>query len=128
MISYEQVMQVMDNPPTEALIKMYNHLSGIIKSHPDCILSKKPFRKMARAGTFCISATSIQSKYIAFVLGKNVENEFPPEVIDYFFSIDNSFRFQYGKIHGNRIDGCVCLIHQEEKNYDLQEVYNYIYK
>ena len=128
MISYDQVMKVMANPPTEALIEMYNSISEIIMGHPDCVNDKNPFRKLARSGTFCISATSIQSNYIAFVLGKNVENEFPAEVLNHFFSIDNAFQVQYGKIHGNQIDGCICLIHQEKNEYDLQEVYNYIYQ
>jgi hypothetical protein len=128
MISYDQVMKVMDNPPTEALIEMYNSISEIIMNHTDCINEKNPFRKLSRPGTFCISATSIQSKYIAFVLGKNVDNEFPTEVINYFFNIDNNFQVQYGKIQGNQIDGCICLIHQEAKEYDLQEVYNFIYQ
>ena len=121
-------MKVMDNPPTEALIEMYNAISGIIMNHPDCVNEKNPFRKLTKPGRFCISATSIQSKYIAFVLGKNVENEFPSEVINHFFSIDNTFQVQYGKIHGNQIDGCICLVHQENDEYDLQEVYNYIYQ
>jgi len=128
MISYDQVMKVMANPPTEALIEMYNSISEIITNHPDCINEKNPFRKLTRSGTFCISATSIQSDYIAFVLGKNVENEFPAEVLNHFFNIDNAFRVQYGKIHGNQIDGCICLIHQQSEEYDLQEVYNYIYQ
>lgn len=128
MISYDQVMQVMDNPPAEALIEIYNSISETIMNHPNCINDKNPFRKLSRTGTFCISATSIQSKYIAFVLGKNVENEIPQEIINHFFNIDNAYRVQYGKIHGNQIDGCICLIHQESKEYDLKEVYNYIYQ
>ncbi len=128
MISYDQVMKVMDNPPSEALIEMYNSMSEIITNHPDCINDKNPFRKLSRPGTFCISATSIQSKYIAFVLGKNIDNEFPSEVINHFFNIDNSFRVQYGNIKGGQVDGCICIIHQEDKTYDLQEVYNYIYQ
>ena len=128
MISYDQVMQAMENPPAEALIEMYNAISETILNHPNCINDNNPFRRLSRPGTFCISATSIQSKYIAFVLGKNVANEFPPELINHFFNIDNAFRVQYGKIQGKQIDGCICLIHQEATEYDLQEVYNYIYK
>ncbi len=121
-------MQAMENPPAEALIEMYNSIGETITNHPDCINDKNPFRRLSRPGTFCISATSIQSKYIAFVLGKNVANEFPTDVINHFFNIDNAFRVQYGKIHGNQIDGCICMIHQETIEYDLQEVYNYIYR
>ncbi len=128
MISYDQVMKVMDNPPTEALIEMYNTISEAIMNHPDCVNDKNPFRKLSRPGTFCISATSIQSKYIAFVLGKNVKNEIPPEVITHFFNIDSSFRVQYGKIQGSQVDGCICLVHQENEEYILQDVYNFIYQ
>ena len=128
MISYDQVIKVMDNPPTEALIEMYNSISDSIMNHPDCVNDKNPFRKLSRPGTFCISATSIQSKYIAFVLGKNVNNEIPPEINNHFFTIDNNFRVQYGKIQGSRVDGCICLVHQEVIEYNLEEVYNYIYQ
>ena len=128
MISYDQVMQVMDNPPSEAMISLYNSISKKIMDHPDCINDKNPFRKLSKPGTFCISATSIQSNYIAFVLGKNVQNEFPSEIINYFFSIESTFRVQYGKINGNQIDGCICIVHQENHEYNLQEVYNYIYQ
>lgn len=121
-------MEAMDNPPSEALIDMYNSISELLLNHPDCVSDKNPFRKLNRTGTFCISATSIQSKYIAFVLGKNVNNEFPPEIICHFFDIDNTFRVQYGKIRGSQIDGCICLVHQEDIDYDLKEVYNYIYE
>lgn len=128
MISYDQVMQAMDNPPSESLIEIYNKLSEALTNHPDCINDKNPFRRLSKPGTFCISATSIQSRYVAFVLGKNVINEFPSDIINQFFNIDHAFRVQYGKIKGNQIDGCICLIHQEETEYDLQKVYNYIYK
>ncbi len=128
MISYDQVIQVMENPPTEALIGVYNTISEFIMNHPNCVNDKNPFRKLSSPGTFCISATSIQSKYIAFVLGKNVGNEIPSDIINHFFNIDNTFQVQYGKIHGNQIDGCICLIHQEGNEFDLKEVYNFIYQ
>ena len=48
MISYDQVIKVMDNPPSEALIELYNSMSDIITNHPDCINDKNPFRKLLR--------------------------------------------------------------------------------
>ncbi|HHS95606.1 MAG TPA: hypothetical protein ENJ45_03375, partial [Phaeodactylibacter sp.] len=71
MITYEMVKRAMVNPPREALVDLYNELGSYIMSHKDCINDKNPFDKLVRKNSFCISATSIQSKYIAFVLGKH---------------------------------------------------------
>ena len=128
MISYEQVKQAMENPPTIDLVELYNDLCESITKHPDCVTDSNPFEKLFMNGRFCISATSIQSKYIAFVLGKHVKSVFPDDIIHRFFDIRCDFKIQFGKIFGNQIDGCICLIHRENNNYDLQEIYNHIYK
>lgn len=128
MITYDQVKEAMINPPTEDLVYLYNELGAYINSHPLCVLDDNPFEILNESGNFCISATSIQSDYIAFVLGKHMNSSFPPEVISSFFNVDNDYNIQFGKIDGKRINGCICLIHQQNKKYDLQEVYENIYK
>ena len=128
MITYEQVKKAMVNPPSEDLVHLYNDLGKEISHHPKCINEDNPFKKLSEGGSFCISATSIQSKYIAFVLGKHVQSEFPQEIIQLFFNVDNSYRVQFGQISGKNIDGCICLVHQEQKKYDLQKIYDHIYK
>ncbi len=128
MISYEQVISVLSPPPTEDIIDLYNRLDLLISKHPKCVNDKNPFSKLQEGDTFCISATSIQSRYIAFVLGKSTSTVFPHEVINLFFDIDSDYRVQFGKISGEQIDGCICLIHQEDSNYSLQTVYDEIYK
>ena len=127
MITYAQVKKAMINPPPEPLVTIFNDLGICISQHPKCINDKNPFEKLAKKDTFCISATSIQSKYIAVVLGKHSKSTFPPEVMELFFNVDSKFEMQYGKIKGKEIDGCIYLIHQENENYDLQEVYQKIY-
>ena len=128
MIDYEQVKQVMINPPSEGLVELYNDIEYTIKQHPMCVKGKKPFGKLGKSGSFCISATSIQTDYIAFVLGKAKHNEFPKEIMDLFFGVDYNFKLQYGNINGEDIDGCMYLIHeQSDTKYDLQSVYDCIY-
>jgi len=117
----------MFNPPPEPFVIIFNDLGVWISQHPNCINDKNPFEKLTRKGSFCISATSIQSNYIAFVLGKHNKSKFPAEVMELFFNIDPEFKMQYGKIKGEEIDGCIYLIHQENKNFNLQEVYQKIY-
>lgn len=128
MISYDQVKQAMQNPPEKILVDLYNDLCDFITKHPDCITDTNPFQKLFSVGSFCISATSIQSNYIAFVLGKHVQTIFPEEVIHRFFDIDCGFKVQFGEVTGNQINGCICLIHQEGCKFNLQEIYNHIYK
>ena len=128
MITYEQVKKAMVNPPPEDLVHLYNDLGREISQHPKCINEDNPFRKLTENGSFCISATSIQSKYIAFVLGKHVDCSFPQEVIQMFFNIENCYNVQFGQISGKNIDGCICLVHQEDEKYDLQKIYDHIYK
>jgi len=127
MITYEQVKMALTNPPTESLIDLYNEIETQIHGHEDCVKGKYPFNKLQTKNAFCISATSIQSQYVAFVLGKHVNSSFPPEVMQLFFNVHTDFRLQIGKIKGDNIDGCICLLHQEEKVYNLQEIYESIY-
>lgn len=128
MITYEQVKKTMINPPAKDMVHLYNDLGKSISLHEKCINEDNPFKKLSEKGTFCISATSIQSQYIAFVLGKYVYSCFPEEIIHMFFNIDNEYHVQFGQIKGKNIDGCICLIHKENKKYDLQKIYDHIYK
>ncbi|MFT5165563.1 MAG: hypothetical protein ACI8P3_000790 [Saprospiraceae bacterium] len=127
MITYEQVESSMLNPPPRAIIDTYIELGQAILNHPLCIKEQCSYKEKFELGNFCICATSIQPGYIAFILGKHITSKFPDEVINLFFNIDNEFRVQFGKINGRNVDGCICLIHQAEKNFDLQEVYEHIY-
>jgi len=128
MITYDQVKEAMINPPTADLVYLFNDIGAYLNNHPLCVLDEHPFEILDQSGNFCISATSIQSEYIAFVLGKHIKSSFPVEVIEQFFNVDNDFNLQFSKIKGRRIDGCICIIHQLNKEYDLQEVYENIYK
>lgn len=127
MITYEMVKRAMVNPPQEALVDLYNDLGAYITNHQDCINDENPFRKLGKIGSFCISATSIQTSYIAFVLGKHTKTVFPEDVISQFFNIPSDYKVQFGNITGKQINGCICLIHLEEAPYDLQAIYDKIY-
>lgn len=127
MITYAQVKKAMFNPPPEPFVDIFNELGLVISQHPSCVNDKNPFEQLKTIGKFCISATSIQSNYIAFVLGKHIDSHFPTEVMEIFFNIDSAFKIQYGKIKGNEIDGCIYLIHTQNKEFDLQEAYQSIY-
>ncbi len=127
MITYEQVQASMMNPPTREIIEIYNELGKTILAHPLCIKEQNSFKEKFALGKFCICATSIQPDYIAFVLGKHIDYKFPENVIKAFFNIDNTFRVQFGKIKGKNVDGCICLIHQKQNNFDLHKVYEHIY-
>ncbi len=126
-ITYEQVKNAMTNPPPRELVDLFNDLSISINQHPLCISEKKPFNKLCKPGSFCVSATSIQSGYIAFVLGKHVQSKFPEEIISQFFNLDFQFKLQFGIIKGEQIDGCICLVHICKEHFNLNEVYNHIY-
>ena len=128
MITYEQVRKAMTNPPTEDLVHLYNDLGEAINAHPLCVTDENPFKQLDKSGNFCISATSIQSNYIAFVLGKHTASVFPEDIISLFFNVNNRYKVQFGEIKGKKINGCICMIHQEVNNYDLQEVYDNIYR
>ena len=127
MIPYAQVQEAMFNPPPKPFVDIFNELGSIISRHPECINDKNPFEKLHRPGSFCISATSIQTQYIAFVLGKHRDSHFPQDIMHLFFDIDPEFQMQYAKIRGQDIDGCIYLIHQEAEGFDLEEVYTSIY-
>ncbi len=127
MITYEMVKRAMVNPPQEDLVDLYNELGAYVTDHKDCINDENPFQKLEKKGSFCISATSIQSSYIAFVLGKHSDSIFPEDVISKFFNIPSEYNVQFGNITGKQINGCICLIHLEDKPYDLQIIYDKIY-
>ncbi len=127
MITYEQVESSMLNPPPRRIIDIYNELGVAILNHPLCIKEQKSYREKFAMGKFCICATSIQPDYIAFILGKHINSKFPDEVINLFFNIDSAYRIQFGKITGKNVDGCICLIHQKNENFDLDKVYEFIY-
>ena len=134
MISYKKVSRVLQNPPSEDLVDLYNELDLRISDHELCVNEDEPLKFLHETdysgkikGKFCVSATSIQSKYVAFVLGKHVDSVFPEDIIQMFFNVENGYRMQFGKIKGKKIDGCICLVHQEESNFDLQRIYDSIY-
>ncbi|MEL6867072.1 MAG: hypothetical protein AAFP19_21795 [Bacteroidota bacterium] len=127
MITYEQVKMAMTDPPPKDLIDLFNNLSQDLSRHPNCINDQNPFDKLHTKNTFCVSATSIQSRYIAFVLGKHITSTFPQEVIKLFFDIDPDYHLQFGRIKGYEIDGCICLVQRERHPYDLEEIYQQIY-
>ena len=134
MISYKKVSRVLQNPPPEDLVDLYNELDLQISVHELCVNEDEPLKYLHETdhqgkvtGKFCVSATSIQSKYVAFVLGKHVESVFPNDIIQMFFNVENDYKMQFGKIKGKKIDGCICLVHQEETNFDLQRIYDSIY-
>ena len=126
-ITYEQVKLAMLHPPPEELVNLFNEISLAINEHALCISEEQPFNKLCKPNSFCISATSIQSDYIAFVLGKHISSRFPDEIIQQFFDIDVHYKVQFGLIKGRQIDGCICLIHSGKKEYDLKQVYMHIY-
>ncbi|MEO1514151.1 MAG: hypothetical protein AAFV95_04035 [Bacteroidota bacterium] len=127
MITYEQVKMAMTNPPAEELIDLFNDISQKIAKHPDNIDDENPFDKLYEQGKFCISATSIQSNYIAFVLGKHVNTVIPANVMQLFYNLDYYFKMQFTKITGREIDGYMYLIHTDNQTYNLKEVYENIY-
>lgn len=134
MISYKKVSRVLQNPPPRDLVDLYNEIDAEISNHTCCVTEDEPLKHLYEInskgeliGKFCVSATSIQSKYVAFVLGKHAKTEFPSDIIKLFFNIETNYQMQFGKIKGKKIDGCICLIHQEDKNFDLQRVYDSIY-
>lgn len=127
MITYQRVSNLLPNPPSERLIELYNEIDEKIINHSLCVEADAPLKHLYEIGNFCVSAASIQSKYVAFVLGKHVDTVFPEEIIQLFFNVENCYKMQFGKIKGKRIDGCICLIHQENKNFDLQKIYDSIY-
>lgn len=128
MMAYERISASVNPAPSRELIDLFNHLEIEISSHPKCINDLDPFTKLNNDGSFCLSATSIQSHYIAFVLGKYHESSFPPEVLQLIFNIPPKYKLQFKEIQGHRINGCICAIQLGTEKLDLVEVYNHIYK
>lgn len=124
MITYEQVQLSMPHPPPKELVNLYNELGDKLIDHPSFVRSR---HELYIKDSFCICATSIQSKYVAFVLGKYAYSDFPEEIVQLFFNIHSQYRVQFGNIDGSRVDGCICVIHSEGKTYNLQQVYEHIY-
>ena len=128
MISYEQVKSAVKPAPNEDLVSLYNELDQKVTKHTFCINEINPFGKIYKKDHFCISATSIQSNYIAFVLGKHSKSNFPSDMMQIFFGIDSLYSLQYGEIEGKQIDGCIIVIHKDNDKLDLQKVYDHIYE
>lgn len=126
-ISYQRVKNAMLVPPPEDLVDLFNILGEKISDHDKCIHDSNPFDKLFPSGGFCISATSIQKDYIAFVLGKHADAEFPAEIMQLFFNLDAEYSVQFGRVIGEDIDGCIFLIHYDEDEFDLKDVYAHIY-
>lgn len=126
-LTYEQIKTVIDPPPSPKLIGIFNELENRIAEHPACVTEEYPFEYLANVGSFCITASSIQSKYIAIVLGKHVETNFPAEVMQHIFNIDPSIKLQFAKIKGLEYDGCISCLHEENGFFDLQKIYDMIY-
>lgn len=126
-LTYEQIKTVIDQPPSPKLIGIFNELEVKITENPLCVTQEYPFEHLAHIGNFCITASSIQSKYIAFVLGKHVETTFPTEVMQLLFNIDPSVKLQFAKIKGLEYDGCISCLHEEHGFFDLQRIYDMIY-
>lgn len=127
MISYERVQEAIHPAPPKHLVQLFNELEEKISAHPKCINDIDPFTKLVDRDTFCLSATSIQSNYVAFVLGKYHVSSFPEEVIQLLFNIPTEYSLQFKEITGKRINGCICVIHMMNEKLNLTEVYDHIY-
>ncbi|MBT8219705.1 MAG: hypothetical protein KJP00_07770 [Bacteroidia bacterium] len=126
-LTYEQIKTVIDPPPSPKLLSIFNDLEKKIAQHPSCVTEEYPFEHLANIGNFCITASSIQSKYIALILGKHVETSFPTDVMQQIFNIDPSVKLQFAKIKGLEYDGCISCVHEENGFFDLQKIYDMIY-
>ncbi len=127
MISYDRVKRAVNPAPPLDLIQLFNELEEKVCAHPNCINDLDPFAKLKDDGSFCLSATSIQSNYVAFVLGKYHNSSFPEEVIQLLFNIPTDYSLQFKEIEGRRINGCIVVIHLMEEKLDLQKIYDHIY-
>ena len=126
-ISYQRVKDAMLIPPPEDLVDLFNELVEKIQNHPDCVQDSNPFGMLFPEKGFCLCATSIQKEYVAIVLGKHGEGQFPAEVMNLFFELDQSYSVQYKKIQGEDIDGCIFILHYEDEDFDAEEIYRNIY-
>jgi len=126
-LTYEQIKSTIETPPSEELIDIFIDLETRVQQYEQCVTEAFPFKHLETIGNFCITASSIQSKYVAMVLGKHVESEFPTEVIQMFFNVPPQIKLQFAKIKGKEYDGCIVCLHQEKGFFDLQKVYDMIY-
>jgi len=126
-ISYQRVKDAMIIPPPEDLVDLFNELVEKIQKHPECIQDSNPFDLLQPEKGFCLCATSIQKEYVALVLGKHGEANFPSNVMQLFFELDQSYSVQYKKIQGEDIDGCIFVLHYEDEDFDEDEIYRNIY-
>ena len=106
---------------------LFHDLETNITKHSGCVIEEFPFKYLDVPGNFCITASSIQSKYVAIVLGKHVSTEFPTEVIQMFFNVPPKIKLQFAKIKGIEYDGCITCLHEESGFFDLQKIYDLIY-
>ncbi|HKK89362.1 MAG TPA: hypothetical protein VJ917_10965 [Saprospiraceae bacterium] len=127
MITYDQVKEAVHPTPPLDLIQLFNELEDKICGHPDCLNDLDPFAKLKDDGSFCLSATSIQSNYVAFVLGKYHKTSFPEEIIQMLFNVPTDYSLQFKEIDGRRINGCICVIHLLDEKLDLHRIYDHIY-
>lgn len=128
MISYDQVKSVVSPAPNEELVGLYNEIDAMMTAHSNCINEINPFSKLYQKDHFCVSATSIQTNYIAFVLGKHHDSLFPGTLMTNLFNVESKFLMQYGEIPGRQINGCIVVFHKEPKKLDLQKIYDHIYE
>lgn len=126
-ISYQRVKNAMLVPPPEDLVDLFNYMGEKLSNHDHCIQDSNPFDKLFPSGGFCISATSIQKDYIAFVLGKHAQANFPTEIMSEFFDLGLEYTVQFGLVQGEDINGCIFLIHYDDEEFDLKDVYAHIY-
>lgn len=126
-LTYQQIKSVVSPAPSENLVNIFNQLEYNIADHPNCITEEFPFKHLSTNGNFCITASSIQSKYVAIILGKHVDTTFPPEIIQMFFNVDPTIKLQFAKIKGLEYDGCITCFHEEKGFFDLQRIYDLIY-
>ena len=126
-LTYNQIKSVIDPPPSEHLVDIFHNLENTICSYDGCVTEEFPFKYLEHQGNFCITASSIQSKYVAIILGKHVNTTFPPEVIQLFFNVNPRIKLQFAKIKGIEYDGCIICLHEEPGFFDLQKIYDLIY-
>ena len=126
-LTYNQIKSVIDPPPSKDLVDIFHKLEDQIATFEGCVTEEHPFKYLDTVGNFCVTASSIQSKYVAMVLGKHVKTEFPAEVIQMFFNVDPQIKLQFARIKGIEYDGCILCLHQEQGFFDLQKIYDVIY-
>ncbi len=126
-LTYNQIKSVLDPPPSENLVNIFQNLEESVSNFSECVTEEFPFQHLETPGNFCITASSIQSKYVAMTLGKHVDTDFPAEVIQMFFNVDPNYKLQFANITGIEYDGCIVCLHQEPGFFDLQKIYDVIY-